>query len=92
MLTTDKWMIYTVKGCQIPIVNHPVQESQPNAPRPRPSNLNGKGAVKVCRREFLFDSLSNFKERRSVEASHKPQETGQMGGIPALQNEAEGNY
>ena len=50
----------------------------------------GKGCCQSMQsstsREFLLDSLSSFQERRSVEASRKPQETGQMGDTPALQN------
>ena len=32
VLTTDKWVIETVKGFQIPFVGHPVQGCRPNAP------------------------------------------------------------
>ena len=32
VLTTDKWVIDTVKGFQIPFASHPVQESWPNPP------------------------------------------------------------
>ena len=32
VLTTDKWVIETVKGFQIPFVGHPVQACRPNAP------------------------------------------------------------
>ena len=42
-------------------------------------------------REFLLDSFSCTQERRSNEASHKPQETERMGGTPALQDGGHGN-
>ena len=32
VLTTDKWVLETVKGFQVPFVGHPVQEHRPNAP------------------------------------------------------------
>ena len=58
MLTTDKWVIETVKGFQIPFVGHPVQECRPNAPiysselhlliKEEVKALLGKGAVQVC--------------------------------------------
>ena len=58
MLTTDKWVIETVKGFQIPFVGHPVQGCRPNAPiysteqhlliQEEVKALLGKGAVQVC--------------------------------------------
>ena len=58
VLTTDKWVIETVKGFQIPFVGHPVQECRPNAPiystelnlliQEEVKALLGKGAVQAC--------------------------------------------
>ena len=58
VLTTDKWVLETVKGFQVPFVGHPVQEHRPNAPiystelnlliQEEVKALLGKGAVQVC--------------------------------------------
>ena len=42
-------------------------------------------------REFLLNSLPSTQERRTDEASYKPQETEQVGGIPSLQNGGNGD-
>ena len=58
MLTTDKWVMETVKGFQILFVGYPVQECRPNAPiystelnlpiQEEVTAFLGKGAVQVC--------------------------------------------
>ena len=58
VLSTDKRVIYTAKGFQIPFVGQPVQRCRPNAPmystalhlliQERVKALLGKDAVQVC--------------------------------------------
>ena len=70
VLTTDKWVIETVKGFQIPFVGHPVQGCRPNAPihsselhlliQEEMKALLGKGAIQVCNpipRESFYSTL-----------------------------------